>query len=79
MHTYNTTCPVSNINTQVLSFIKDNGIWYADLPEFLVQGLGIRANLIMVDGAGLLCLENDRVSNEIRVIDLKAINQQERG
>ena len=69
MHTYNTTRPVSNINTQVLSFIKDNGIWYADLPEFLDQGLGTRANLMMVDGADtfldLLCSGLPRVTLQI--------------
>ena len=32
-------------------FYKENGIWYIDLPEFLEQGLGTKANLMMVDGA----------------------------
>lgn len=36
---------------QTLGFIKENGIWYADLPQFLEQGLGTKANLMMVDGA----------------------------
>ena len=34
-----------------LSFNKENGIWYANIPEFLEQGLGTKANLMMVDGA----------------------------
>lgn len=34
-----------------ISFYKENGLWYADLPEFLEQGLGERANLLMVDGS----------------------------
>jgi hypothetical protein len=51
MPTYTITRSVANIQTQVLSFIKDEGIWYADLPEFLEAGLGSRANLMMVDGA----------------------------
>lgn len=51
MTTYTKTRNVANIQTQVLSFIKDEGIWYADLPEFLEAGLGSRANLMMVDGA----------------------------
>ena len=25
-------------------FYKENGIWYIDLPEFLEQGLGTKAN-----------------------------------
>ncbi len=37
--------------TQVLGFVKENKIWYADLPQFLEQGLGTKANLMMVDGA----------------------------
>jgi hypothetical protein len=36
---------------QVLGFVNENGIWYADLPEFLEQGLGDRDNLMMVDGS----------------------------
>lgn len=37
--------------TKTLSFYKENGFWYADLPEFLEQGLGTKANLLMVDGS----------------------------
>lgn len=38
-------------DVQVLGFVKEEGIWYADLPQFLEQGLGVKANLMMVDGA----------------------------
>ncbi len=31
--------------------MKEVGLWYADLPEFLEQGLGTKNNLLMVDGA----------------------------
>lgn len=34
-----------------IRFIKEVGLWYADLPEFLEQGLGSKNNLLMVDGA----------------------------
>jgi prepilin-type processing-associated H-X9-DG protein len=37
--------------TQTLGFYKKNGLWYADLPEFLALGLGTKANLLMVDGS----------------------------
>ena len=37
--------------TKRLSFYKENGLWYADLPEFLALGLGTKANLLMVDGS----------------------------
>jgi hypothetical protein len=51
MSTYKITRPVANIESQLLSFVKEAGIWYADLPEFLDAGLGTRTNLMMVDGA----------------------------
>jgi hypothetical protein len=51
MPTYTTFRTVVNSASQVLSFVKEDGIWYADLPEFLTNGLGTRANLMMVDGA----------------------------
>lgn len=31
-------------DVQVLGFVKGEGIWYADLPHFLEQGLGIKRN-----------------------------------
>ena len=37
--------------TKRLSFYKENGLWYADLPGFLELGLGTKANLLMVDGS----------------------------
>ena len=35
-------------------FYKENSIWYIDLPEFLEEGMGSKANLMMVDGADTL-------------------------
>jgi hypothetical protein len=37
--------------TKTLSFYKELGIWYADLPAFLEAGMGTKANLMMVDGS----------------------------
>ncbi len=51
MPTYTTVRPVTDKQNQVLAFVKDQGLWYADLPEFLEAGLGTRANLMMVDGS----------------------------
>ena len=34
-----------------IKFVKEVGLWYADLPEFLEQGLGTKNNLLMVDGS----------------------------
>lgn len=42
-------------HTKNLGFVKEqNGLWYADLPEFLERGLGTKSNLLMVDGADSL-------------------------
>ena len=46
--------------TKTLSFYKEAGIWYADLPAFLEANLGTKANLMMVDGADTFL---DLVSN----------------
>jgi hypothetical protein len=37
--------------TKTMSFYKETGLWYADIPEFLELGLGTKANLLMVDGS----------------------------
>jgi hypothetical protein len=37
--------------TRTMSFYKESGCCYADIPEFLEQGLGTKANLLMVDGS----------------------------
>lgn len=51
MPTYTKLRPVTDRENQIISFVKDQGIGYADLPEFLTSGLGSRTNLMMVDGA----------------------------
>jgi hypothetical protein len=71
MSTYKTTRPGVNIDSQVLSFVKEACIWYADLPEFLNAGLGTRTNLMMVDGADtfldLLCEGQPSVTLQISI------------
>lgn len=54
----NTTSTTSTNNRNLrnesikhLGFVKENKLWYADLPEFLALGLGNKNNLLMVDGA----------------------------
>ena len=54
------TITQNNSVTKTLSFNKENGIWFADLPAFLNAGLGTKANLMMVDGADTFL---DYVSN----------------
>ena len=54
--------------TKTLSFYKENGIWFADLPAFLDAGLGTKANLMMVDGADTFL---DYVSNNQNHATLK--------
>jgi hypothetical protein len=46
--------------TKTISFYKEAGIWFADLPAFLEANLGTKANLMMVDGADTFL---DLVSN----------------
>lgn len=36
---------------RLLGFVKEGGLWYADLPEFLAAGLGDKNNLLMVEGS----------------------------
>jgi hypothetical protein len=54
--------------TKTLSFYKENGIWFADIPAFLDAGLGSKANLMMVDGADTFL---DYVSNNQNHTTLK--------
>lgn len=68
MIAYNTLHPNASATTRTLSFIKEEGIWYADLPEFLERGLGTKANLMMVDGADTFL---DLLSNYGNKITLK--------
>lgn len=49
--------------TKTLSFYKESGIWYADLPAYLEAGLGTKSNLMMVDGADTFL---DYLSNETK-------------
>jgi hypothetical protein len=63
-------------DTQVLGFVKENKIWYADLPEFLEQGLGTKANLMMVDGADTFL---DLLSGNTDEVTLKISSQPFKG
>jgi len=51
MNVYNILRSTASAKKQTISFIKEDSIWYADLPEFLELGLGSKGNLMMVDGA----------------------------
>jgi hypothetical protein len=58
-----------------IRFIKEIGLWYADLPEFLEQGLGTKNNLLMVDGADtfldLLSSDGDRITLDISLVEFE--------
>ena len=45
----------------------DDGIWYIDLPEYLEQGLGTQANLMMVAGADTFLDKLSNNGNEVTV------------
>jgi hypothetical protein len=58
-----------------IRFVKEIGLWYADLPEFLEQGLGTKNNLLMVDGADtfldLLSKTGKEVTLDISLVELE--------
>lgn len=62
------TLTQSPIVTKTLSFYKEDGIWYADLPAFLEAGLGTKTNLMMVDGSDTFL---DYISNNQDKASLK--------
>jgi hypothetical protein len=62
--------------TKTLSFNKEAGIWYADLPAFLEAGLGTKANLMMVDGSDTFL---DFLSNNSGKATIKLSTQQFEG
>lgn len=51
MVAYDILHPDASAITRTLSFNMEYGNWYVDLPEFLGEGLGMKADLMMVDGA----------------------------
>ena len=53
---------------RTLGFTKENKIWYADLPEFIEQGLGTKDNLMMVAGADTLLDTLSGNTNKVSVI-----------
>lgn len=59
---------INQEGTKDLQFYKENGIWYIDLPEFIEEGLGTKANLMMVDGADVLL---DLLSDNTEKVTLK--------
>jgi len=71
MQAYNIFRPSASETQQTLSFMKEEGIWYADLPEFLELGLGSKGNLMMVDGADtfldLLSNDGDRITLKLSI------------
>lgn len=52
---------------RLLGFVKDGGLWYADLPEFLEAGLGDRNNLLMVAGSDTFLDMLSRNGSRIRL------------
>jgi len=45
---------------KIISFVKEQDLWYVDLPEFLEQGLGVKGNLLMVAGADTYLEKNSK-------------------
>ena len=70
------TSTMNETITKTLSFYKEAGIWYADLPAFLEAGLGTRSNLMMVDGADTFL---DYLSNNSGKATIKLSTEQFEG
>ena len=70
------TIKQNNTVTKTLSFYKELGIWYADLPAFLEAGMGTKANLMMVDGSDTFL---DYLSNNSSKATLKISTHQFEG
>ena len=74
MQVYNLLHPKATAATRKLSFVKEDGIWFADLPEFLELGLGTKANLMMVDGADTfldLLTKHNRITLQVSTQNFK--------
>ncbi len=50
-----------------LTFVKEQGRWYVDLPQFLDSGAGTKADLEMVAGADTFCDELSDGGDRLRV------------
>jgi hypothetical protein len=50
---------------KTIDFVKEDGLWYVDLPEFIEFGFGSKGNLLMVAGADTFLEINS--NNEPRV------------
>lgn len=56
------------VGQELLTFVKENGRWYIDLPSFIASGEGIKDDLIMVAGADTLCDELSNGKNRLTIM-----------
>lgn len=52
---------------KTIDFVKENGLWYVDLPEFIELGLGEKGNLLMVAGADKFLEMNSKGKSKVTV------------
>jgi hypothetical protein len=66
---------------KTIDFIKEDELWYVDLPEFIEMGVGTKGNLLMVAGADTflekysngksrltVTVSNDRFADDNRIL-----------
>ena len=52
---------------KTIDFVKEDKLWYVDLPEFIEKGLGEKGNLLMVTGAEKFLEMNSNGESKITV------------
>ncbi len=52
---------------KTIDFVKENELWYVDLPEFIELGLGVKGNLLMVAGADKFLEMNSKGKSKVTV------------
>jgi hypothetical protein len=52
---------------KTIDFVKEDGLWYVDLPEFIELGIGSKGNLLMVAGADTFLEMNSNGNDRVTV------------
>jgi hypothetical protein len=52
---------------KTIDFVKENDLWYVDLPEFIESNLGVKGNLLMVAGADKFLEMNSNGNSRVTV------------
>lgn len=61
------TTTQNQIIYKTIDFVKENSLWYVDLPEFIELGFGEKGNLLMVAGADTFLEMNSNGNERVTV------------